>query len=931
MTLVRGFSSLTIAALALLVGCAGSISGDQSIDGGGAGDNGSAGSNSGNGGSNNGNGGRNNGNGGNANGGSNSGNGGNANGNGGSGNGGTGNGAFGGYGGGGGIVTDPGPTKLLSQLEVQRIAGDATAWATQKASCDSGMTKFVGPDYAGLGWRAAAETYGMCYQVAKYLKLDATTVSNYAKKTIAVMKVLARHHFYGTPDPTQEFVAVGDGSKKSFALRIPLASGTATTYLTTLAELPLTNSGATTSLPGFYPVIKVSDASGAAASYTRDTDYVVAYPGELDWTATGKHPASGATFYATVANGSFNTASGATVSGSTLTFATAPAAGQGIFVSYMGPDYEQTGNFLGGVQSVKPDSGYAMRSVNVGLAEGYDAVREAVEFTGNLRQEFYTVLNGQVDWFQAYVKVNPYNDGELSNYFVRGHLTGTVFTAFATDDDNPRAKAGGDLKPLAQTLLMRTFNSLVKYLPGGYGPEGSYESGTNSDELRLFNIWANQMGTDLAGMLDWSNNLIAATIHATKPDLHYYDGGDWSTLPAIPPTTMLQSWVQFQPNHRMTPFARQLLSDLGSPSPIAGTTTSYKSGANTFPLSYLTKGTGALYARSDWSPTANWLSLAVGPVFEPGHQHYDRGHITFQRGKDYLIMNAGGYGITNTLPWHNTLGFDDKGAGNNIVYPPGQGAWADISKTVPPKYQDHDGFVYGQEDFGGQYANTDMITNAVTRAVRTIVFIRPDVVFVHDQAQVVNAAVKKYFNINFNTTSIVRNGDISSGVTGSSRVFMRTLVPANPTPTILAQGAMANDGYNTPHPLLGSNYQEMLTGQNVDTFLHLFQLTDSGTATMDASTYIKSGDGRAQGAEVTMGSQNWIVMFSVSAPTLTGGTISYTVPNAGPCRHVIGDLPASKALQVSVGGATQTVTTDSSGVLTFQTPSGTPQIQISGQ
>ncbi len=381
----------------------------------------------------------------------------------------------------------------------------------------------------------------------------------------------------------------------------------------------------------------------------------------------------------------------------------------------------------------------------------------------------------------------------------------------------------------------------------------------------------------------------------------------------------------------MAPFARQLLSDLGTPSPIAGTMMSYKTGAEAFPLSYLTKGTGALYARSDWSPTANWVSLAVGPIFEPGHEHYDRGHITFQRGKDYLIMNAGGYGITNTLPWHNTLGFDDRGAGNNVVYPPGQGLWADFTKTVPPKYQDHDGFVYGQEDFGAQYANTDMTTNAVTRAVRTMVFIRPDVVFVHDQAQVVNAATKKYFNVNFNTATIARNGDISSGVTGSSRVFMRTLVPANPTPAILPQGTMANDAYGSAHPLLGSNLQIMTTGQTVDSFLNLFQLADSGTATMDASTYIKTSDGRAQGAEVTMGSMKWIVMFSVSAPQLTGGTLSYTVPNAGPCTHVIGDLPASAMFQVNVGGSNQTVSTDSSGVLTFTTASGTPTIQITAQ
>ena len=385
-----------------------------------------------------------------------------------------------------------------------------------------------------------------------------------------------------------------------------------------------------------------------------------------------------------------------------------------------------------------------MRSVNVGLAEGYDAVRDSTDFTGDLRQEFYSVLNGQVDWYQAYVKVNPYNDGELSNYYIRGHLTGTVVHRVRHRRRQPARQggwrpqaAGADVanEDVQQPGQVRARRLSV--------PKAATRAARNSDELRLFNIWANQMGTDVAGTLDWTSNLVPATIHATKPDLTYYDGGDWSTLPAIPPTTMLQSFVQYQPTHRMAPFARQLLSDLSSPSPIPGTITSYKTGADAFPLSFVTKGTGAMYGRSDWTSTANWVSLAVGPVFETGHEHYDRAHITFQRGKDYLIMNAGGYGITNTLPWHNTLGFDDKGAGDKIVYPPGQGLWADPSKTVPPKYQDHDGFLYGQEDFGAAYVDTDGTTNSVTRAVRTMVFVRPDVVFIHDQAQVANAAVEE--------------------------------------------------------------------------------------------------------------------------------------------------------------------------------------------
>jgi hypothetical protein len=821
----------------------------------------------------------------------------------------------GGGGGGGSSPRDSGPNKLTPLWQIQQVAHDTSGWATKQAACDSGLTTAITPEYAGWGWRSAAENYTTCYLVAKYLNLDPAVISSYAKKLIAVMKVMARHHFYGTPSPTQEFLAVGDGSKKAFTLRMPVASGNVTAYLTPVSELTLTYNGATTSLPGFYPVITISDHSGGAANYTRGTDYAVSYPGQLDWQS--HHPAQGATFYATVANGSFTTATGASASGTTLTFATAPAAGQAVFVSYLGPDYEQSGNYLGGIGSVRPDSGYAMRSMNVGLAEAYDALRDSADFTTDLRKEMYGILNGEVDWYEAYVKTNPYNEGALGNYFVRGHLSAVVFTAFGTDGDNPRAQSGGDLKTLARTLLNKTFSGLKQFVPGGYGAEGSYDDGTNADELRLFDLWKAQQNEDLASQLDWTSNLVPAAIHGTKPDLSFYDGGDWSTLPGTPPATALQAFVLYQPDHAMAPFARQLLSELGKQ--VAGTATSFRDGAAAFPASYLAKGTGPIYARSDWSPNAVWASLMTGPAFEPGHEHRDRAHFTLQRGADYLVNNSGGYGVTNTLPWHNTLGFDDRGAGDHSVYPPGQGNWDNLTNPVLAKYLDGGGFVYGQDNFTGAYANTDSVTNSVTRAVRTLVLIRPDVVVLHDQAQTTSPNVKKYFNVNLNSATVTRANDTFSSVTGGSKVFMRSLVPSSPQPTILPPGTQAVDAYGTNHGIIGSNYQVMTTGQTADTFLHLFQATDAGAAAMRASAYLKTDDGRAQGAEVDMGTRRWITLFAVSAPQLSGGTLGYTVPLACPCSHVVGDLPPSTRYQVTATGTNTTVTSDANGVIKFDT------------
>ena len=114
----------------------------------------------------------------------------------------------------------------------------------------------------------------------------------------------------------------------------------------------------------------------------------------------------------------------------------------------------------------------------------------------------------------------------------------------------------------------------------------------------------------------------------------------------------------------------------------------------------------------------------------------DQGHITLQRGADYLLINSGGYGMLDTLPWHNSLGFDDRGAGDHIVYPPGQGSWGPDAAIT--RYEDQNTFVYAEADIAPAYVNNDGVTNSVTSALRTFVYLRPDVVFVHDEMQVAN-------------------------------------------------------------------------------------------------------------------------------------------------------------------------------------------------
>lgn len=830
------------------------------------------------------------------------------------------------------------PPKLVTQAQIQAVANDAGAWDTLKDRCDEHIDQMIvagtSDGYAAWDWRNAAMDYSMCYAVAK-LKGDAADAARYSKKGVAIMKVLARHSWYltdgsGAPQRwgTYQFLALGNGSRTAFTLPMTPV-GTVSVYLAPLTKYTVTYAGPTVTPAGyaFSPILKISDTDGGPADYVRGVDYKAGWYNELKWLGAN-HPDPGQTYYAYATRSYSRQSAGYSVSGTALTFTTPPTANQAVFVEYMGPDYEQTGNFMGGVEAIKPDSTYLMRTVCVGLAYAYDLLRESPDLTPALRQEFYTVLNEQIDY---YTLSGYESSGDLGNYFVRGYLTGALYTALATDDDNPRAQPGGDLRTLARTLLRRTFNGLNTKVAGGYGPEGSYDSGSNADEFQLFDIWMKQEGEDLLATTPWTANFVRATIHGTKPDrATFYDGGDWSNLPAKPPFAAVAAFLQYQSGHPMAPYARQFMRDGDQAAP--GTTADYKTD---FPLSYLSaQSRGPLYARSDWGAGALWLSLAVGPVFVQGHEHWDQGHVTLQRGADYLLVNAGGYGIFGALPWHNTLGFDDRGAGGLIVYPnpPSQGVWENPANTKPAKHVDAGTFLYGQVDYTNAYINNSG-TNAVKRAVRTVVLIRPDVVVIHDQAQTGQTGVKKYFSMNFGG-AISQSGSLFTSTVGQSKVFMRSLVPANPSPTILVKGTVVRTTHGSDYALKGHNYQVMATGQLADTFLHVFQAGPSSQSSMAASALVQTADGRAQGAQVDMGARRWIVLAASTAPQIGAtGVLSYTPPLAGPSTHVVGDLPPSTTFQIATDSQSLSAASDANGVMTFSTdvlPVGTVVINVGG-
>jgi len=787
---------------------------------------------------------------------------------------------------------------LISPSHLSALQGNNAEWKTINTFCKNNLNTLIDPGYAGFDWKEALVNYATAYQVLK--TSDAVNAEKYAKKALALMKVMARHHNYGGPQNgngsyyySYQFVGFADGTTTQFTLPgTPLVGTTVQAALTPLGVTHKTYAGTKVALDNFEPILKISNTSTGSADYAPGS-YKLAYRDGLDifiliWPGS-THPAANADYYITQSTGAANVLASTqyTVSGNQITFTAAPAANQAVFVKMIDTDYNQTGNLMGGVSSVQPDGpGYPMRTFNPGLAYGIDLLFNYSGLTADLKTEFVGVLNEQLTWYNGY---GYERDGDIGNYFIEGLVNATMYTGYGTDGINPSAaKYKADA---AAYLNTRILPKLKSNIPGGYGPQGQYTNGVFTDIITIMSLYKEITGTDLLAQTSWTGNMITASIHGTKPDHKtFYDGGDWTDLPATPMTGMIATFLTYLPDHAMAPYARQYLKDLKySPAPV-GATKDYKTD---FPLSYLAETSGPVYARSSWATDAVWVSFAAGELFFD-HQHRDQGHITIQRGTDYLLIDGGEYDDTQTV-FHNTLLFDDRGAGNISVYPPGQGYWGDKVKIT--RYQPSFNYVFSEADITTAY-ESNVNTNSVTSAIRAALYIRPGIVVVHDKTKTKNANVKKIFNLNFPVPP-VKLQDIYSVTVKNSKLFVKALVPSNPAATITPITL------GTPMPNY-RNYQVTKTGSLTDNFFYVFEATAKTQTVMSNVSY--TGNDSYELANVLVADTVWTAVFAKQG-NFGQNALTYTITADAPGKHhdIVSDLSARGEYKVTVTSGGQKV------------------------
>src|SRR5262249_23301973 len=129
--------------------------------------------------------------------------------------------------------------------------------------------------------------------------------------------------------------------------------------------------------------------------------------------------------------------------------------------------------------------------------------------------------------------------------------------------------------------------------------------------------------------------------------------------------------------------------------------------------SFLSPGTGLLFARSDWGREATFVSLQCGPSFpDADHQHADQGHFELVRGSDHLIVDPGDYGSFATLN-QNSILVDDRH--DALEYSPNQGAWGRDSHIE--RFVDAGDFVFARGQFGDAYRPAKLEYGAVRSVV----------------------------------------------------------------------------------------------------------------------------------------------------------------------------------------------------------------------
>ena len=243
-------------------------------------------------------------------------------------------------------------------------------------------------------------------------------------------------------------------------------------------------------------------------------------------------------------------------------------------------------------------------------------------------------------------------------------------------------------------------------LPGGGSLEGT---GYGTSHMRLFSLyqtWHDATGTDLGNANSHVTDSIYYWIHATVPTLDRFAPLGDQARNSIPELYDYHRRLMLEARYISNDTvardrASWWLANISVPRMTNGFNRRYDllpagtSGSPPTELLYHAKGTGTLFARSDWSRTAMWLAFSAG-AYNESHAHQDQGGFTLFA-NDWLAVTENIWshsGIQQGTETHNVVRFEKGGqvigqcepSTSSMTVTPGSGGAFSATANLTPAY-----------------------------------------------------------------------------------------------------------------------------------------------------------------------------------------------------------------------------------------------------
>ncbi|MCP4362376.1 MAG: hypothetical protein GY796_30590 [Chloroflexi bacterium] len=347
---------------------------------------------------------------------------------------------------------------------------------------------------------------------------------------------------------------------------------------------------------------------------------------------------------------------------------------------------------------------------------------------------------------------------------------------------------------------------------------------------------------------------------------------------------------------------------------------------------FIAPGFGRILARTNWSQNAAMLSYLIGWI-NIDHQLSEGNQFGFYRDGEWLTKSRVGWDGSQE-PWgcnigrsdyHNNLALEndplDLDPSDYLYNCYRHGSEYMYTNDGGGKLLAHsfgNGFVYALGDATNLYNASDLLSDDILHASRSLVWLQPDHIVVYDRATSQTNGRYKRFWLNLPNQPTISGNQTTAATDTGQQLFVTTMLPANAAPTAVAMEPFV-DEVALDEPMQHRLKVEASGSPANVRFLNVLQGANTGAAA-DGVTLVESSSGTPFAGVVV---DDTAVLFPVDL-AVPFANVTYNVPASTQTQLITGLTPGGSydVITQTVGNElTVTITpgsvvqADSGGVL----------------